>query len=141
MTRPYCCHLEDAYFSGQAAKYNSAEQFKEAFWHQLYERAQEDKALKRFFASVSLAHPEALMGWGKSSVERSGSSGKAFAGLGCAKLYYWGKHTTSEKTQAFISSASIPTKQFTNSGHWPMIDQPDQCVADIIAFFMANTRV
>ena len=132
---------QDAYFSGQAVKYKSAQQFKEDFWQQLYEMAQEDNAFKRYFASVSLAHPEALMAWGKSSVRCSPSSGEEFAKLDCAKLYYWGKNTTSEATQHFITSTSLPNKQFINSGHWPMLDQPDQCADNILAFFTANTSI
>ncbi len=131
---------QDAYFSGQATKYTSGQQFKQDFSQQIYKMAQDNVALKRFFASVSFAHPDALMGWGQSSVQHSPLSGEEFAALACPKLYYWGKNTTSEAAQHFIASTSLPNKQFTNSGHWPMINQPNQCADDILTFFMSNTN-
>lgn len=127
---------QDAYFSGQAVQYQSASQFKQDFMQQIYKLAQDDIALKRYLASVTLAHPDALMGWGKSSVEWSPLAGTEFAALDCEKLYYWGKSSTQKTTQHFISSMSIPNKQFTDSGHWPMIDQPDSCSDDILRFLL-----
>lgn len=129
---------QDAYFTGQVAKHDSALRFKDDFVKQVYEMASDDVAFKRYFASVCVAHPEALMGWGKSAVHHSASAGDEFSALSCAKLYYWGEKTTPEDKQQFIESACLPNLRFHDSGHWPMIDQPQRCSEDVASFFLAN---
>lgn len=130
----------DAYFSGLAVQYKTADQFFHEFGDRIYNMAKGSEAFQTYFASVCHAHPEAMMGWSKSSVIHSTieRSGNEFASLDCAKLYYWGKEDTPTETQEFIKAVSLPNKKFTNSGHWPMIDQPDQCCQDIIEFFKVH---
>ena len=129
---------QDAYFSGQALNYELAQQFKDDFVEIVYEMAHGNVAFKRYFASVCFAHPEALMGWGKSSAQFGISSGEDFRTLQCPKLYYWGEKTTPVETQRFIEIASIPNMRFRDSSHWPMIDQPEKCSEDILNFFLEN---
>ncbi len=131
---------EDAYFSGLAVQYETAQQFYDEYFKRIFDMAKENDAFKKYFASVCHAHPEAMMGWSKSSVIHSSieQSGNDFVSLDCRKLYYWGKENTPAQTQEFIKSSSLPNKVFSNSGHWPMIDQPDQCSQDTINFFKGS---
>ena len=130
----------DAYFSGQAINHTSGEAFKAHFMSQIYKMAADDKAFQRYFASVRQANPDAMMQWGKASHELSKQSvaGKAYNSLGCPTLYYWGATSTPQATQQFIRSAEINHQEFTNSGHWPMIDQPHQCALDLRAFIRSS---
>lgn len=130
----------DAYFSGLAVQYETAQQFYHEYLERIFNMSKGSEAFQKYFASVCHAHPEAMMGWSKSSVIHSNieRSGNEFASLDCDKLYYWGKENTPTQTQEFIKSSSLPNKEFSNSGHWPMIDQPDQCCQDMIDFFKGD---
>ncbi len=130
----------DAYFSGQTVNYESGDEFKESFMKKIFENMGDDNAMPRYYASVQLADPLMMMGWGKSAVKESDTSkaGNDFAKLACRKLYYWGDRNTPNETQLYLNSASIPNKKFFNCGHWPMIDKPQQCSRDILEFFMSN---
>jgi len=129
----------DAYFSGQATKHKTGATFKEAFLRQVFEMAGGSEALQRYYASIRLAHPAAMMQWGLASAQLSKTSvaGEAFKALACPTLYYWGAESTPEQTQQYIMSEGIANKRFEGSGHWPMIDQPFQCARDVLAFFMS----
>ncbi len=111
--------------------------FKEAFLRQVFEQAQGIEAMQRYYASVRLAHPSAMMQWGQASTQWSTTSvaGEAFTSLACPTLYYWGAESTPERTQEYIKSAGLVNKRFEKSSHWPMIDQPMQCALDLLEFF------
>lgn len=130
----------DAYYSGQATKHETGAGFKQAFLRQVFEMAGEGEALQRYYASVHLAHPEAMMQWGQASAQFSKASvvGREFKALACPTLYYWGAKSTPEPTQRYIQSEAIVNKRFEGSGHWPMIDQPDRCAQDVLEFFLST---
>lgn len=129
---------EDAYFSGMARDYEDADKFHKNLLSHIYEKARNTPALQRYFASICFAQPVALLGWGKSAATHSETrkSGREFASLDCAKLYYWGIESTPEATQNFIKTKSIPNKCFGKGSHWPMVEHPEQCYGDILAFFI-----
>ncbi len=129
----------DAYFSGQATKHKTGAGFKEAFLRQVFEMAERSEALQRYYASVRLAHPAAMMQWGQASAQWSKTSvaGGEYKALACPTLYYWGAESTPEQTQQYIKSEGLVNKRFEGSGHWPMIDQPVQCARDLLEFFMS----
>lgn len=124
----------DAYYTGQVARYASGEAFKAAFLEQVFDLAREDGAFRRYFAGVSFADPEALMGWGRSALEMSDAAGDDFISLDCPKVYYWRSQDPPEETRRFIRSSELPTLTYPGSGHWPMVDHPRRCAEDIGRF-------
>ena len=127
----------DGYFSALAAKFERADAFHRHFLDMIYERAAKSDAYQRYFASVRLASPEAMMAWGHSSAQlgEAGTHGTDFATLPCAKLYYWSAESTPEETQRFIVEHGIPNRQYAGAGHWPMVETPDAFYSDMSAFF------
>ena len=132
----------DAYFTGQAVEYNTGEEFKIQFLRQLHDLAADDIALMRYFSAASIAHPDALMGWGRSAVELGDVAGDEFAALKCPTLYYWSNADPPDYRRHFIDQAGLENRQYPGDSHWPMIDQPERCISDIAGFFtgLAGTQ-
>jgi pimeloyl-ACP methyl ester carboxylesterase len=130
---------EDAYYSGRAARYDSGERFKADFLQEMYERSAGDVAFGRYFASIVAAHPAAMMGWGSEAHRLGDGAGEEYRGLDCPKLYYWADEDPPEYRRQFIETNALPNLQYSGAGHWPMIDQPERCGADIAAFFEEQT--
>ena len=127
----------DGYFSARAAEFERADLFHRYFLDLIYERATKSEAYQRYFASVRLASPDAMMAWGRSSAQlgEAGTHGIDFASLDCEKLYYWSAESTPEETQRFIVKHGIPNRQYTDAGHWPMVETPDACYSHMSEFF------
>jgi len=127
----------DGYFSAQAANFQQADAFYRYFLNLIYKRAENSEVHQRYLASVRFASPEAMMAWGRSSARLGGSGrhGLDFVSLTCQKTYYWSMESTPKETQDFIVKYNIPNRQYTDAGHWPMIETPDKCYSAINRFF------
>jgi pimeloyl-ACP methyl ester carboxylesterase len=127
----------DGYFSAQAAGFQQADAFYRYFLDLIYKRAENSEVHQRYLASVRFASPEAMMAWGRSSalLGDSGRHGLEFVSLTCQKTYYWSMESTPKETQDFIVKYNIPNRQYTDAGHWPMIETPDKCYSAINRFF------
>lgn len=125
---------EDAYYSGLAAGYDSAERFKTDFLREILDAARGNPAFSRYYAGVAAAQPEAMMGWGRSAARLGDSVGDEFRSLECATLYYWGEADQPEHRRTYIETNDLLEMRYPGSGHWPMIDQPLRCSSDIAGF-------
>ena len=127
----------DGYFSAQAADFQQADAFYRYFLDLIYKRAENSEINQRYLTSVRFASPEAMMAWGRSSARlgESGRHGLEFVSLTCQKTYYWSMKSTPKETQDFIVKYNIPNRQYTDAGHWPMIETPDKCCSAINKFF------
>lgn len=132
----------DCFFSGKTNDLDSAEKFYTFFTKeilQLISEKPQEEALKRYYASIRFAHPEALLEWGKSGVKATGitKAGEEFAFLKCKTIYFWGDRSTPEETRNFIQKRGLKNICFKNSGHVPMIDATDKCYQVIFDFFQS----
>ncbi len=118
----------DTFFSGLAAKADSPQEFHSYFAGEIYKKMAADLPLQRYYASLRLADPRALIAWGRSGVAATGEcrSGEEFAALKVKKCYLWGDKSTPKETWRFIEANSLPNRCFRGAGHWPMIDQTDK---------------
>jgi pimeloyl-ACP methyl ester carboxylesterase len=127
---------EDAYFSGRAADFDDPLTFKQRFLGDIWTMAQEQLPLRRYFASAVLADPTAMWELGRDVRRRSvdDQPGPAYRRVH-PSLYYWSEASTVAATRRWIAQSGIAQRQFTEGGHWPMIDKPDDTAAAISAFF------
>jgi pimeloyl-ACP methyl ester carboxylesterase len=127
---------EDAYFSGRAADFDDPLTFKQRLLDDIWTMAQEQVPLRRYFASAVLADPRAMWELGRDARRRSvdDTPGRAYQRIG-PSLYYWSQTSTVEATRLRIAQSGIAQREFTDAGHWPMVDKPDDTAAAISAFF------
>ncbi|GAB4307888.1 MAG: hypothetical protein Kow0090_22420 [Myxococcota bacterium] len=97
-----------------------------------------DLPLQRYFASLRLAHPKAMLAYGKECVVATGETkaGREYIALKCPTLYFWGDKSTPERTKLYIEENNINNLPFQNCGHWLMIDNPKRCYSAIREFFI-----
>ena len=126
----------DAYFSGRAADFDDAGLFKRRFLDDLWSMAQAESSLRRFFATAVLADPIALWRLGRDARRMSigDAPGQAYRRIR-PSLYYWSPANTAETTRRWIAESDLDQQQFTNAGHWPTLDQPNETARVIAAFF------
>lgn len=129
----------DSYFSGKVLQYESAEVFYTEFKQEVFAKAQDSEAYRRYYSSLNFAQPEALAGWGVSSQHliKDNACGNAFVALSCPKVYAWGQQGTPQETQQFIAQANVPNHQFANAGHWHMVERP-ALFYDFVAKVLGN---
>lgn len=101
----------DAYFSGQAADWDSAGDFKAAFQEEIWRGAQDSTDLRRYFSGVVVADAEALWHLGRDArrVSADDAVGHAYRALMVPTLYYWGMDSTTASTRDFIQQHSLPS--------------------------------
>jgi pimeloyl-ACP methyl ester carboxylesterase len=132
----------DAYFSGKAAEYSDATQFKTAFIRELSSRAVQMPILHRYIDAVSCADPSAMWELGRDAkmVSDFRDPGEQLLGLNCPLLYYWSPANTPDATKAWIArQRSFPNRVFENGSHWPTVDQPRTTAEAIFEFFAPLT--
>ena len=127
----------DAYFSGQAADWDSPNAFKEAFSEQIWKAGQNSLDLRRYYAGVVMADAEAMWNLGRDArrVSVKDAIGEAYKSLNIPTLYYWGNATTRSSTQEFVKSNSLSNKQYRVESHWPTVTDPDSTATAIKEFF------
>jgi pimeloyl-ACP methyl ester carboxylesterase len=100
----------------------------------------EDILFRRFLASLTLAHPSALLTWGKSCVEATGvtKAGAEFVALDAKTLYIWGDESIPNMTKDFVFSNEINNREIKGAGHWVMVDKSEECYRAIFEFFSTS---
>lgn len=129
---------DDAYFSGRAADFNDAHEFKQRFLDDLWAMTQSNAGLRRYHAGVVMADPVALWELGRDArrLSTDDAPGQAYRRLHPTR-YYWSPANTAERTRQWIASSSLDQRQFTGAGHWPMVERPHETAREIAAFFGA----
>lgn len=113
----------DVTFSGEAAQQSMPETCKSHILNYVSTHAQ-DESYWRYYASLRLASPDALLVWAKAGLEFTGDtlSGEEYAALPMRKLFIGGVKSHAPMTRKFIESHCLNHFYFEHSGHWPMID-------------------
>lgn len=127
---------EDAYLSGRAADFDDAFLFKKRFLDDIWEMAQTRQILRRYFATAVLADPVAMWELGRDARRMSTGDvpGQAYRRVR-PSLYYWSPADTAETTSHWIAKSDLHQHQFTNSSHWPTVDQPNETARAIVSFY------
>ena len=131
----------DAYLSGEAMAFQSGETFQDHLLHRVRTLAEgagsaSSRALWRYYASMSLATPDALLGLGRSASAASAGDGLGaeYRALAVPNLYYWSPANTPVATREYIHRHALCNRSF-GGGHWPMIEDPDTTTQQIASFF------
>ena len=129
---------EDTFATSLTEGYDDPEKFYDFFLGFVLEQIKDSNVLQRYFASMRLSHPEALLIWGKDCVEATGETraGEEFLDLECETLFVWGDKSLPEMTKEFISAHKIRNREIKRSSHWPMIDNSEICYGAIFNFFL-----
>jgi pimeloyl-ACP methyl ester carboxylesterase len=122
--------LADAYFSGQAARFDQPEAFHAWFQSEILEWAKHDEVLRRFSCSLQFADPNTLWTLGRSALNCP-NPGDDFLGLTCPSVYYWDPGSTTDESKAFLAQHSVRKRKLEGLGHWPMITSPAQFYAAV----------
>jgi pimeloyl-ACP methyl ester carboxylesterase len=128
--------VEDAYFSGRAADFDEPEAFKRCFLDDIWTMAQTNLVMRRYHASAVFADPVAMWELGRDARRMSvgDSPGRAYQRIHPSQ-YYWSRASTVATTARWIEQAGLDQRQFSDAGHWPMIDQPERTAGAIASFF------
>ncbi len=128
--------MSDAYFTGRAAIYNSAEEFWTAQRMAAKTLGLENPVLQRYYAAASFADPEAMWRLGRDAAARSMGDGlgQSFLQAHCNTHYFWSEENTPEETVTYIQQNNIENSNFTGS-HWPTIDSTEETANAIEEFF------
>jgi pimeloyl-ACP methyl ester carboxylesterase len=127
---------DDAYFSGQAARYADPATFKHDYLEQIEYLVAAGRAPASYAESVALSDPDCMwiIGRDVATAGADGSFGREFRDLPTPTLYLWCESTTPVATQKYLTQ--LRHRQLSVEHHWPwMVDSG--LVAGIIAEFTA----
>jgi pimeloyl-ACP methyl ester carboxylesterase len=130
----------DAYFSGRSARFDDPAELKKDLVAAIWKLAATRLDLRRYHSNLLFADPESLWRFGRDSVPacRDDAFGAQYRQLTCPTLYYWSASSTPEVTQRYLREHGIRHLEYRGSGHWPMVDIPDQTAAAMSDFFTAS---
>jgi pimeloyl-ACP methyl ester carboxylesterase len=131
----------DVYFSGLAAEFEDAEEFRRhliARIGQLADRAAPGRreSLVRYRLALERADARTLWALGRAARTASlqDALGEEYRALPVPTLYLWSPENTPSETQAFIREHGLANLAIPG-GHWPMIEQPELTSRRMRAFF------
>ncbi len=127
---------EDAYFSGRATAFDDPHAFKQCFLDDLWNMGLNQPIMRRFHAMATMADAIAMWSLGQDARRLSvgDAPGKAYLRV-CPSLYYWSPRSTVESTRDWLAFNGVAQVQFSDSSHWPMIDQPAATAQAMLRFF------
>lgn len=124
---------EDAYFSGTAAGYDTAEAFRAAFLGRLGEMAVDAPIIARYREVVSRADPVALWQLGADAHHFSARNVPGDVLSEATRVtYFYNPDNCPKTTLRWLEENPMDRFVLKGASHWPSIDQPDQ-LADRIA--------
>lgn len=132
----------DAYLSGRAAAFDDPEAFKIAFAQSVWEMAEEDPRVRRYFGAVRMADAASIWRIGRDAARLGEDDGFGHAylrlsALGVANLYLWSRTHTPPSTADFIDRHGVANREFRSSGHWKSVDAPLETGEIATTFFAA----
>jgi pimeloyl-ACP methyl ester carboxylesterase len=127
----------DMYFSGRSARFDEPDQVKSDLVAAIWKLAAARLDLRRYHSNLAFADAESLWRFGRDSVPagRDTAFGSEYRQLACPALYYWSASSTPEVTQRYLRDEGIRHLEYLDSGHWPMVDMPEQTAAAMADFF------
>ncbi|MEM6538010.1 MAG: hypothetical protein AAF668_09810 [Pseudomonadota bacterium] len=116
---------EDAYFSGTAARYGSADQFRTAFLNRLEENAKDDPLIERYRGVVACADGQALweLGCDADRFSAEHSPGRLLQTVPRA-AYFFNPRNIPESSLLWLESNELPKFELPEASHWASIDKP-----------------
>lgn len=130
---------DDAYFSGKAADWDDAGDFKQWFLDSIWKKAQSQNILRRYYAAAVMSDAVSMwqLGQDAKKISVGDNVGEAYLSLKVPSLYYWSKDNTPESTQAFIATRGPENHEYSGASHWPTVDAPVETAEVIRRFFSA----
>lgn len=139
---------KDAYFSGTAADFSNAREFRSAFLNRLEVLAAKQPIVARYRDSVAAADSQALWELGCDARRFSGDRHPGeFLSESAAVCYLYNPENCPDSTLEWLSRSTIERVRMDNATHWKSVDQPELLAASILqalrqlAGAMENTRV
>lgn len=124
---------EDAYFSGTAARYGSAADFRAAFLDRLGEMATGDPILQRYRARVARADPQALWELGCDAHRFSAETSPGALLLETPHAaYLYNPENLPAASLAWLAENPLPRYELPGASHWPSLDAPRLLAETII---------
>jgi pimeloyl-ACP methyl ester carboxylesterase len=117
---------DDAYFSGMAAAFANAAEFRTAFLTRLAELAQADANVERYRAAVESADAQALWELGVNAHEFSAAQtpGDILA-LAPAVAYFYNPANMSAASLTWLAQSDLERVPLPYATHWKCVDQPE----------------
>ena len=130
----------DTFATSLAMGYEDPKAFHELLSGIITSQIAENILFRRVLSSLMLAHPSALLTWGKSCVEATGEtkSGEEFIALDAKTLYIWGDESIPDMTKDFVFENEINNREIKGAGHWVMVDKSEECYRAIFEFFSTS---
>ena len=126
----------DAYYSGQASRYDDCITFHRALLGSIGELVTRGEVPVDYLQSLQSADPNTLWTLGRSVVPYA-EPGSDFLALPGPKIYYWDERSTTPQSRDFLARSNLRQRRFTGAGHWPMLTRPAEFYAALRADIMA----
>lgn len=98
-------------------------------------------ALRRYHASILFSRPEAFLQNAREILARTiceegqeSEMTRLYASANIPTRYCWGNQSLSQATRDFLGARNLAECGFMRSGHWPMIDEPEDFYQAVDAF-------
>ena len=126
---------EDAYFSGTAAGYSNAGEFKTAFLERLEVLAETGgPEITRYREIVSLADPRTLweLGCDAHAYSSEHIPGDELVSA-CRAVYFFNSANLPDASLRWLSNHTLDRRELPGASHWPTIDQPTELSSAILS--------
>ncbi len=114
----------DAFFTGQAANYDTPEEFYAFFTKEILKRVGKGRVPMRYFSSLQFADPLTIWTLGRSVLEYR-TPGQDLMDLACPYICYWDSKSVPPESKEFILNNNVRNRELDGMGHWPMVHSPE----------------
>lgn len=125
---------EDAFFTGQAASYDSAEDFRAELAGQARGLAAEGRAPVSFADSIAAGDAHTMWTLGREVAACGSSFGIELLRAPCPTLYLWSARTTSAASQEFLRGHRLTHEELGLGHHWPWLADTGRVAERIVRF-------
>lgn len=130
---------KDAYFSGKAADYDTAEEFRASFPKLLGEAAQNNAMLRRYLPIVMACDAQDLWSLGCDVLLFSDQNDVGARLVNCAKVFYlYNSKNCPSATLKWLDDNAINKYELKNSSHWAPLDSEEEMMMAIYKQFITN---
>lgn len=121
--------LADTFFTGLTQKADNPIEYKGLIIKECIKLIENNISIQRYFTSLIRANADALFSAGKLGYTEATQNLclRKFEDLNCEKFFFYGSNSMSpESITKLKTNKNIKLIEFSNCGHWPMIEQPNQ---------------
>lgn len=124
---------EDAYFSGTAADYDNASEFRQAFLARLDDMVKDQPVVARYRSMVARADPQALWELGRDARRFSLEHvpGELLTEIGDV-CYLYNPENCHGASLEWLRRSTIRRLRMDGATHWPSVDQPHRLSGKIL---------